>query len=467
MVKAFNPLLRTKFSSLPVSIPLNSNTACPMKNLKLFLLFMLLQSGLGLQAQSFTSFFTGDTTDFITNDHQSGTLLAGGGPDSDAAMRWLLQRAGGGDILVLRASGSDGYNDYLFEDLGVNVNSVETIRFNDASAANDSYVLRRIAEAEAVFFAGGDQSVYVDYWRGTPVQDALNQLITEKGITLGGTSAGMAILSGIYYAPENQSLISVEALADPYHPNAEGISNQPFLNVLYLENTITDTHFEQRDRQGRSLVFLARAMELVGSQATTISANEASALAIDEKGIARAFGEFPTYGDYIFLLAPGCTDTPNGPETMQAGTPIEWNLNGRAVSVFVMPADEEGSNSFDLTSWSPLTMEGSWEYWTIQDQFVSFNTNGSEPAVCQPSSVRESGRSEITISPQPVRNQLFINGLNQQVEQLELLSSVGQRLLQIKPGVPSIDLSSFEPGIYFLRVRYRDGGSEFFRLIRS
>ena len=36
----------------------------------------------------------------------------GGASENDAAMAWFLERAGGGDVLVLRASGSDGYNDY-------------------------------------------------------------------------------------------------------------------------------------------------------------------------------------------------------------------------------------------------------------------------------------------------------------------------------------------------------------------
>ena len=29
---------------------------------------------------------------------------------------WILERSNGGDILVLRTSGSDGYNNYLFSE---------------------------------------------------------------------------------------------------------------------------------------------------------------------------------------------------------------------------------------------------------------------------------------------------------------------------------------------------------------
>ena len=42
----------------------------------------------------------------------------------------------------------------------MNVNSVETIRFENASAASDPYVVQQINNAEILFIAGGDQYVY-------------------------------------------------------------------------------------------------------------------------------------------------------------------------------------------------------------------------------------------------------------------------------------------------------------------
>ncbi len=56
-----------------------------------------------------------------------GLLLMGGGTDVDEAFTWWLARTGGGDVVVLRASGADGYNPYLYDDLG-GVDSVETHR---------------------------------------------------------------------------------------------------------------------------------------------------------------------------------------------------------------------------------------------------------------------------------------------------------------------------------------------------
>ena len=124
--------------------------------MKTTLLLLALTTALSVSAQNYTSFFTGNTTDLITNP-TGGICLMGGATESDQAMQWFLQRANGGDVLVLRASGADGYNDYFYTDLGITVNSVETIRFNAASAASEAYIHDKIQKAEAIWFAGGDQ----------------------------------------------------------------------------------------------------------------------------------------------------------------------------------------------------------------------------------------------------------------------------------------------------------------------
>ena len=150
---------------------------------KIFLLIILIISTSKLFSQSYTSYFTGDTSDISTNV-QAGTVLMGGATENDSAMVWFLKRAGGGDIVVLRASGSDGYNDYLYTDLGVTVNSVQTIVFNNASAASDSYVISQIHNAEAIWIAGGDQWDYITFWKNTAIENELNYLINDKKLLL-------------------------------------------------------------------------------------------------------------------------------------------------------------------------------------------------------------------------------------------------------------------------------------------
>ncbi len=44
-----------------------------------------------------------------------GSVLMGGSTDVDEAFVWMNELSGGGDFVILRATGSDGYNDYIYE----------------------------------------------------------------------------------------------------------------------------------------------------------------------------------------------------------------------------------------------------------------------------------------------------------------------------------------------------------------
>jgi cyanophycinase-like exopeptidase len=144
-------------------------------------------------AQNYTEYLTGSATDVSTNQ-QPGICLMGGAAEKDEAMVWFLNKADGGDVVVVRASGSDGYNDYFYTDLGVSINSVRTFVINNVAGATDPYVLQSVANAEAIWFAGGDQYDYVSYFRNNAMEDAMNNFINQKQGVVGGTSAGIAIM---------------------------------------------------------------------------------------------------------------------------------------------------------------------------------------------------------------------------------------------------------------------------------
>jgi len=59
-----------------------------------------------------------------------------------------------------------------------------------------------IRHAEAIFFAGGDESRYVNWWRNSPVQDPVNDPVAA-GKPLGETSAALAIQGEYIYTSEN------------------------------------------------------------------------------------------------------------------------------------------------------------------------------------------------------------------------------------------------------------------------
>lgn len=228
---------------------------------------------------------TGGEEDVSPQTH-GGLLLLGGGGDVDEAMRWFLRQAGGGDIVVLRASGSDGYNHYLHSELGVAVHSVRSVVFRNRGEASDPEVLELLARAEGIFIAGGDQSRYIRYWGDTAVAEALEQHV-RAGRPLGGTSAGLAILGEYSYAAlHDGDLTSRLALEQPDHRYFT--VEHRFLDIPLLRGILTDTHFSERKRLGRLLVLLAHAQREAGQQAVIgLGVDEATALCVGPSGKGR------------------------------------------------------------------------------------------------------------------------------------------------------------------------------------
>jgi cyanophycinase len=210
-----------------------------------------------LDAKSYRYFRVGNPHN-ILSPSRPGYALIGGGTDLDEAFVWLCERSGGGDFLVIRAGGTDAYNPYV-QSL-CHENSVATLIIPSRNAAQDPFVAQTIRSATAIFIAGGDQANYINFWRDTPVQRALNDAI-RRGIPMGGTSAGLAVLGEFAYSaqgdgPDGPDLTSAVALANSFTPQVVIVRN--FLRIPPLRGVITDTHFHARDRLGRLVVFMAR-----------------------------------------------------------------------------------------------------------------------------------------------------------------------------------------------------------------
>src|SRR5215213_2608273 len=90
---------------------------------------------------TYQDFVVGNAGDVVRST-TPGTVLMGGGTDVDAAFQWMIGKSGGGDFLVIRATGTDAYNPYIFG-LGT-VDSVETIITVTRDASFDPFVTNRI-----------------------------------------------------------------------------------------------------------------------------------------------------------------------------------------------------------------------------------------------------------------------------------------------------------------------------------
>jgi cyanophycinase len=239
----------------------------------------------------------GDTARPTPGPTAGALMLVGGGDWDYGAFRWFAERAGHGHIVVLRASGEGEAGEEIYRQVG-GVLSVQTLVFSDRRAANDPKVLATLAHADGIFIAGGDQSNYVRYWKGTPVARAINAHI-RKGKPVGGTSAGLAILGGTGYgAMDGGSIDSPTALAAPFGPAMTLVSG--FLHMPRLEHVVTDTHFSVRDRLGRLIAFVTNARRS-DPKAIGLGIDEGSALCVEADGTARLHNG---NGGFAWLVEP-------------------------------------------------------------------------------------------------------------------------------------------------------------------
>jgi cyanophycinase-like exopeptidase len=321
-----------------------------------YIVLFLMSLSVSLQAQRVASLaVTGDTTD-VSTPTRGGVVLIGGGGDVPGAFRWMIDRSGGGNVVVIRASSNYLYNGTI-DSLG-KVHSVETLLINSRELANDPEVERVIRNAEMLFITGGDQSNYMNFWRGTKTAAAINYLLNEKKVPVGGTSAGCAVLTGLYYSGESGSATAA-ALKDPYD-SLVTLYNNDFLQPPFLQHVISDQHYVARKRQGRHMAFLARIITDWKIFPKGIAPDERTAVCIDENGQARVFGEGKAY----FLI----TDSLRPPEQCAPGKPVQWKAGKKAVKVYEVQGSPEGNGHFSVADFDVSKAKGGkWYFWWIEN----------------------------------------------------------------------------------------------------
>ncbi|MFB7026599.1 MULTISPECIES: pre-peptidase C-terminal domain-containing protein [unclassified Streptomyces] len=206
------------------------------------------------------------------------------------------------------------------------VNSCTTWTLTAAADGNNSQVNTDVRNAEFVYFAGGDQCRYAA-WKGTALEASVESVVAKGGGS-GGGSAGHHINSPLVYDACNGSVTSSEALANPYDRYI-GFTTGMFQWANY-GGVINDSHFVARDRMGRSMAFVARAIKdglTTNGAAWAVGVEEGGgSLFLDRNGMATQYGKDAyvvlgdhqpeqavdrkplTYSDFkIWRLTPGTT----------------------------------------------------------------------------------------------------------------------------------------------------------------
>ncbi|WP_255406262.1 isoaspartyl peptidase/L-asparaginase [Novosphingobium sp. CF614] len=303
-------------------------------------------SGIGAaQAKSsdYRHYVQGDLKAATTQPVTGGLLLMGGGDHNLDAMKWFFAKAGHGHIVILRASQAGQASVEFYREIG-GILSAETFVFKNRDASYDPKILDALKRADGIFIAGGDQSDYVKFWRGTPVAEILDAHVAT-GKPLGGTSAGLAMLGEkLYGCMDSISFTSPEGLADPFQ--ARNTIEGDFLHLALLKGVLTDSHFSQRDRLGRLFAFVAKAQLDRPADAPPIlglGVDEAAALAVEPDGTGRIYA---TAQDAAVWLVDGASlRVPNRPGALQA--PRIHVIGVGHQSVIHLPSGKVDSPAFD------------------------------------------------------------------------------------------------------------------------
>jgi cyanophycinase-like exopeptidase len=283
-------------------------------------LFLLLSSLAPRAAEAkVTRYLTGNPADVSPKLHGPVLDLGGGGTDVGEAMQQMIDGVRGCtgcattvDVVVLRSSGADGYNDFIRKMNGVD--SVETLVITAPSDASDKSVVETIRKAEIVFFAGGDQCNYVRNFRGNEIGRAVESVYARGG-GVGGTSAGEAIQGEfVYDGCGSEGATSEQALADPYGPTLH--FTYDFFRWRYMDGVVTDQHVVARKRLGRTLAFVARQLrDGRARRVLAVAVNEKTSVVVDRRGLARVVGAGPAY----FILGD------HAPEVCEPKRPLTYS----------------------------------------------------------------------------------------------------------------------------------------------
>jgi cyanophycinase len=127
---------------------------------------------------------------------------------------------------------------------GLGAHEVDVLPFKARADASREDWLHLLENATGIFLTGGNQLRISTVLGGTPVAKAI-RCLNAHGVTVGGTSAGAAILS------EHMIAFGAEGAT----PRAGMATLAPGFGMT--NRVIIDQHFRQRDRLGRLLTALA------------------------------------------------------------------------------------------------------------------------------------------------------------------------------------------------------------------
>jgi cyanophycinase len=236
----------------------------------------------------------------VEDDKQRGWIVPVGGAEDKEADTAILKRfvevSGGrkARIAIVPTASVLADTGRRYEKIfaRIGVKDAYALNYQTRDDANDDGLLKKLEDADGIFLTGGNQLRISAILGGTPVAKAIRRL-NARGVTVGGTSAGAAILS-------EHMIAHGEAGATPHAGQA---SLAPGLGLT--NRVVIDQHFRQRDRLGRLLSALAYNPFAVG-----LGLDEDTAAFIDPENVIHVVGS-----DAITVVDPSEIEYSSMPST--------------------------------------------------------------------------------------------------------------------------------------------------------
>lgn len=187
---------------------------------------------------------------------QGHILIVGGGTEnyndwSNIPYAWAVDNSDNQKVAIVSFNNESEWLPNYFISLGAT--AAKNFRINTSALANSQETYDSLMVYDVIFFKGGNQANYYLTYKNSKVQDAVTDKFNLGGV-IAGTSAGLAILSGVIYTAENGTAYSDNCLKNIFHSSIT-LKND-FLNLM--QGYIFDSHFVERGRLARLLAFMAR-----------------------------------------------------------------------------------------------------------------------------------------------------------------------------------------------------------------
>lgn len=217
-------------------------------------------------------------------------LLVGGGTERDTpnswstpAFQWAVNQSTNKKALIVHyETTSTFYPPYLMTACGAVFAKNFTI---NGTNANLQATYDTIMNYDFVFFRGGDQSQYYNFYKNTKTAQAIQAKFDAGGV-IGGTSAGLHILSKVVYNAQDASVTPIETMSNVAN------SNITLRNDLFnlFPGYVFDSHVAERGRFPRSIGFIVKWFNDTNEKIRALTVDDLTAMGIGSDNIATVFG---------------------------------------------------------------------------------------------------------------------------------------------------------------------------------